>query len=236
MINIAVVEDEAAAQVNITEYIKRYFSENNKNFKLHVFSDGDEVLDGYKAVYDIIFLDIQMRRLDGLKTAKLIRELDEDVLIIFITNMIDYAVKGYSVNALDFMVKPVNYFSMEQQLIKAVNILTKKKRRYVTIPTGKGLSRLDASVITYIESYSHKLIIHSEKGEFPLNETMRNMELLFADYGFYRCNNSYLVNLNFTERVENNIVFVAGNKLIISRPKRKAFMEALVKYIGEVKG
>jgi len=140
------------------------------------------------------------------------------------------------VNALDFMVKPVNYFSMEQQFIKAENILTKKKRRYVTIPTGKGLSRLDASVITYIESYSHKLIIHSEKGEFPLNETMRNMELLFADYGFYRCNNSYLVNLNFTERVENNIVFVAGNKLIISRPKRKAFMEALVKYIGEVKG
>lgn len=232
MLRFAIVEDDPATQKTIADCVARFASENDEACSVAVFSDGDEILDEYRAAYDIILLDIEMARLDGIRTAELIRKLDEDVVIIFVTNMINFAVHGYAVNALDFVVKPITYVSFSQQLKKAAALIARRRRRYITIPTGVGLLRLDASKITYIESFNHKLVIHTTEEDFTLSGTMRNMEALFCDHGFTRCNNSYLVNLNAVERVDHNLVTVGGQELVISRPKKKDFMDALTKFIG----
>ena len=232
MLRFAVVEDDPSMQKTIVDCIRRFSSEDGENCSVAVFSDGDEILDEYRAAYDIILLDIEMARLDGIKTAEFIRKLDEDVVIIFVTNMINFAVSGYAVNALDFVVKPITYVSFSQSLKKAAALINRRRRRYITIPTGVGILRLDSSKVTYIESFNHKLVIHTPEEDYTLSGTMQNMEALFSDHGFFRCNNSYLVNLNAVERVDHNLVTVGGQELSISRPKRKAFMDALTKYIG----
>lgn len=233
--HIAIVEDDPRIQAELQAAVERYARENGEQFHTSVFSDGDEILENYAANYDIILLDIQMKRLDGMQTAERIRELDTDVILIFVTQMVNFAVRGYAVNALDFLVKPINYLSLEHVFRRAV-ALRKKRTQYVTVPTGKGLFRLNASKIYYFESYSHRLIVHAEEGkEYTLRETMRRMEEAFGPYGFFRCNNCFLVNLNYVESVELDTVVVAGHPLTISRPRRKAFMEALTNYLGGVK-
>ena len=134
MLRFAIVEDDPATQKTVADCVRRFAAEYDETCSVAVFSDGDEILDEYKAAYDIILLDIEMARLDGIKTAELIRKLDEDVVIIFVTNMINFAVQGYAVNALDFVVKPITYLSFSQQLKKAASLIARRRRRYITIP------------------------------------------------------------------------------------------------------
>ena len=101
MIRIAMVEDEAAVRKQLQGYIQRYTRQYGTAFAVTEFSDGVEILDAYRPVYDIVLLDVEMKHLDGMETARRIRELDRDVVLLFITNMAQYAIKGYAVGALD---------------------------------------------------------------------------------------------------------------------------------------
>lgn len=129
MIKIAIVEDEAAVRDQLTDYVRRYTRQYGTEFEVTCFTDGDEILENYRPAFDIIFLDVEMKRLNGMETAQRIRELDDDVLLIFITNMAQYAIKGYSVGALDYVLKPVPYFAF----------LHSCKRRSTSWPAGAAL-------------------------------------------------------------------------------------------------
>lgn len=91
MTRIAIVEDEAAVREQLAGYVQRYTRQYGTQFEVTMFTDGVEILEDYRPVYDIIFLDVEMQHLDGMETARRIRELDSDVLLIFITNMAQYA-------------------------------------------------------------------------------------------------------------------------------------------------
>mgnify|MGYP000060856764 FL=1 len=111
MIRVAIVEDDAEVQGVLQEYVRRYTRQYGTEFEVTVFADGVDILEDYRAVYDIIFLDVEMKHLDGMTTAERIRQMDADVILIFITNMAQYAIRGYSVGALDYVLKPVPYFA-----------------------------------------------------------------------------------------------------------------------------
>lgn len=234
MIRIALVEDEVKVQEQLAKYIHRYAKENNERFDITIFSDGDEIASDYKANYDIILLDVQMPRLDGMSAAELIRTMDKEVILIFITNMANFAIRGYAVDAMDFVLKPVPYFAFSQELNKAIARLRMREKSYVVLPIEGGFVRLCVSDIHYVESYGHRLMIHTSMGEYSVADTMKNMGQQLAQHNFFRCHNSYLVNMEYVERVNHNIVTVFGVDLQISRPKRKAFMAALADYIGGV--
>jgi DNA-binding LytR/AlgR family response regulator len=202
------------------------------HFELSSFFDGYDVVEKYQASYDIIFLDIQMKTMDGMKTAQKIRERDENVLIIFVTNMAQYAVRGYAVNALDYLLKPVNYFTFSQALDKACKRLKEKGSHYISIAQEGGMVRLDVAQISYLESNGHTMIVHAESGIYTFRATMKEMEQKLIEDDFVRCNSGYLINLAHVQQVRQNIVIVSGEELQISRPKKKAFMEALTDYLG----
>lgn len=231
---IAIVEDDRLMCDQLRDYILRLYQGREHLCHITQFSDGDEILENYQADYDLIFLDVQMKRLDGLTTAQRIRELDENVYLIFITNMANYAIRGYSVNALDFVVKPVNYELLRQLLLRVERLLS-KTRQYITLPTERGLTRLEASQIYYVESGNHAVEVYTEKGTWRLRESMHAMEDRLSAHDFFRCNSCYLVNLAHVEQVEGNEIVVAGSRLTVSRPRHKAFMAALTKYIGGIK-
>ena len=229
---IAIVEDDADVQQQLTANIGKFYEEDPARFKLSVFSDGDEILEDFRADYDLILLDIQMKHLNGLETAEKIRRLDRDVYLVFVTNLANYAIKGYSVQAFDFILKPVNFMMLKQLLQRVDKLVSARQQRYVTLPTDLGLTRIDVNHIYYVETEAHFLIIKTDQGEYRMRDTMKNMEAALEKYGFFRCNNCYLVNLKHVERVDGSILFINGEELAISRPRYKAFMETLTKYWG----
>lgn len=128
MTRIAIVEDEAAVREQLAGYVQRYTRQYGTPFEVTEFADGMEILEDYRPQFDIIFLDVEMKHLDGMETARRIRERDGGVLIVFITNMAQYAIRGYAVGALDYVLKPVPYFAFSQQLQKALGQLEKRER------------------------------------------------------------------------------------------------------------
>ena len=232
MVKIAIVEDERAYQEQFFAYVKKYEAESGERMEISIFSDGYEIVEKYNASYDIIFLDIQLVVMDGMETAKKIRKLDENVILIFITNMAQYAIQGYEVNALDYVLKPVSYFAFSQELDKAVKKIKLRKGNSLMLLQDKGVVRLRLEQIWYLESQGHHIIVYTEKGNYTFRKTMKEMEKKLDKDGFVRCNSGYLVNLRYVEEVNENIVTVAGEKLQISRPRKKIFMEALTDYLG----
>ena len=232
MTRIAIVEDEAAVREQLAGYVQRYTRQYGTQFEVTMFTDGVEILEDYRPVYDIIFLDVEMQHLDGMETARRIRELDSDVLLIFITNMAQYAIKGYAVGALDYVLKPVPYFAFSQQLQKAVNQLAKRTRHYLAVSVDGGMRRLDAATIYYIESEGHRVHFYTEDGDFSAPGALKALEEKLTGRLFARCNSGYLVNLAQVSGVQQNTVQVGPHELQISRPKRRAFLAALADYIG----
>ena len=232
MIRIAMVEDEAAVREQLQGYIQRYTRQYGTEFAVTEFSDGVEILDAYRPVYDIVLLDVEMKHLDGMETARRIRELDRDVVLLFITNMAQYAIKGYAVGALDYLLKPVPYFTFSQQLQKAEEKLRRRARHYLAVPVEGGLRRLDTAQIYYMESEGHRVHFYTEEGEFSAPGALKTFEEKLADLPFARCNSGYLVNLAQVKSVQQGLAQVGPYELQVSRPKRKSFLAALADYIG----
>ena len=203
---IAVVEDSAQDRAVLDSYLEKYQQEKNCHFQITHFSDGDEIALGYKGGYDLILMDIEMTFLDGMSAAEEIRRADPEVLIIFITNSPQYAIKGYAVGALDYILKPV--------------------------PVDGGMRRLDAAAIYYIEGEGHRVHFYTEDGDFSAPGALKALEEKLAGRLLARCNSGYLVNLAQVSGVQQNTVQVGPHELQISRPKRKAFLAALADYIG----
>ena len=232
MIRIALVEDEAEVRAQLQGYVQRHTRQYGTEFAVTEFADGMELLDDYRPVYDILFLDVEMKHLDGMETARRVRELDKDVIIVFITNMAQYAIGGYAVGALDYVLKPVPYFAFSQQLQKALGQLKKREQHYLAVAVDGGMRRLDAAEIYYLESEGHKVHFYIEKEDFVVPGTLKNYEEKLVGRAFARCNSGYLVNLAQVSGVQQDMVQVGPYTLQISRPRRKAFMAGLADYIG----
>ena len=234
MIKIAIVEDEHAYAMQLQEYLHQYEKENGEVFEISLFSDGDEIVNKYNAVYDIILMDVEMKFMDGMSAAEEIRKVDTEVVIMFITNMPQYAIRGYAVDALDYVLKPVSYFAFSQRLNRAISRMKKRETKMITISIKGGTVRLNVTNVTYIESQGHTLIFHTVNGIYETSGTMKELEKELSELNFYRGNKGYLINLAHVESVKDGCAVVRGEQLLLSRARKKEFMEALTRYWGEV--
>lgn len=230
MTNIAIVEDEEEFALALEKYLKRYGEENGTVFKIRRFVNALALLENYSADYDVIFMDIKMPYLNGMDAAHRLRELDANVLLIFVTNMTQYAVNGYEVDALDYIVKPVNYYDFALKLTRAVNRLRAKDETFITVPVSSGMIRLKPEQIRYVETQGHHVVYHTGKEDYSQYCSLKDAESKLKGYGFARCNSCYLVNLRYVKSVKGHIVNVDGTELQISQPKRKDFVQKLMAY------
>lgn len=234
MIRVAIVEDEHAYAMQLQEYLHQYEKDNGEVFEISFFTDGDEIVHRYKPQYDIILMDVEMKFLDGMSAAEEIRKVDTEVVIIFITNMPQYAIRGYAVDALDYVLKPVSYFAFTQRLSRAIGRMRKREMKTISVSVKGGTIRLDAANIYYVESQGHTLLLHTASGIYEASGTMRDMEELLREMNFYRGNKGYLINLAYVEGVKEGYAVMKKDKLLLSRARKKEFMEALAHYWGEV--
>lgn len=234
MLRIAVVEDDKTYAEQLKEYLVRYGTEKNQKISVALFPDGEDIVTDYSAEFDIILMDVEMTFMDGMTTAERIREKDNEVVIIFITNMPQYAIQGYKVDALDYVLKPISYFAFSQRIDRALTRVKKKEATYITVAQKGGKKKLNVDKICYVEVRDHDLIYHSTKGDIVTKSSMKEAEDTLGGTKFFRCNRCYLVNLEYVEDFRGNDVTVASDVIQVSRARKKAFMDALNDYMNEV--
>lgn len=232
MLRIATVEDDDSCAEQIMGYLERYGKEQGLELSVTRFRDGADIISPYPGGYDVIFLDIEMPRVDGMSAAEQIRAADEDVVLVFLTNMAQYAVQGYSVGALDFLLKPVEYDTFALKLGRVMGRVRSREARQALLSTPEGTVKMDARKIYYVEVQDGILHYHTDQGVYKVRGTMQGAEKALAECHFIRCNYWYLVNLHHVSEVRNNMAVVAGEELEISRRNRKAFLHALTDYVG----
>lgn len=235
MIRIAIVEDEELYAKQLKEFLHQYETEKKEAFEISYFSDGDGIVYDYKAQYDIILMDVQMKFMDGMSAAEEIRKVDSEVIIIFITNMRQYAIRGYAVEALDYVVKPISYFAFSERLNRAIDKVQRRMKNNILVNIRGGMLRISVADIYYVESQGHTLIFHTTPGDYEAAGTMKEIEENLGKYNFVRGNKGYLINLAHVDSVQDGCAVVRGEKLLLSRPRKAAFMEALTNYWSEVR-
>ncbi len=233
MINICIVEDESDQADLLRNYIQTYGNKNNQQFNITHFSDGIDLVDEYRAQFDIILLDIQMKHLDGMAAAEKIRKVDADVVIIFITSTVRYAVQGYAVDALGYVLKPVPYLQFEQLFDKAISrVMNKKEKLYIRVSVDERQLKLDCDNIYYIESQRNNVCIHCADEDYITAGPLKKFEEMLGGHGFSKCHNAYIVNLSYVEGVrKEEVLLTSGTVLPISRARKKEFMMALTEDI-----
>ena len=232
LVHIAVVEDECKDRDLILSYIERFAAENCEMIRATHFENAASFLSGYNPIYDIVFLDIQMPGLDGMKAAERLRQIDAVVPLVFITNMSNFAVRGYSVNALDFVVKPVAYYNFSTMLARAIRV-AKAKADEIVLKTSKGSLKVALDSISYIETEGHQVIYHTDKGEVRIWETLKQQESRLPANRFAKCSNYCLVNLKHIDGVRGNAISVGGVEITITRTQKQKFMQCLLDYYGD---
>lgn len=233
MLHIAVVDDEEREREQLKQYVERYFAGCGREASVSLYSDGAELIRKSPRDLDILFLDIQMEEVDGIRAARQIRGYDENVLIIFITNMVQYAIEGYSVDALDFVLKPVDEAAVARELDKAMKRLDAKASPVISLRNSHGVSVVDTGEICYIETYDRKLLVHTTRETVVCSETLQAIKQQLPDW-FFRCHSAYLVNLRRVERIAGGDVIVAGERIPLSKHRKKEFMQAMTGYVREM--
>lgn len=230
--HVAIVEDSPAEAELLRSYFARFTKEHGVEFTLTCFASGEEFLNKYRPAYDLVLMDIGLPGHNGMETAAALRERDRSVTLIFVTNMAQFAVKGYEVDAFDFVVKPVGYSNFALKLQRALNKLDTRRDSEVLVTLSDSMVRLSASQIKYIEISGHRMVYHTTDGELYAYGNLKEVEASLGGGMFARCNNCYLVNLNYVRAVQGHTVTVGTDELQISRPRRKAFIQALNDYLG----
>ena len=133
MIRVAIVDDDEEYRLQEKDFINRYSKDTGEQFEIKTFNSGMDFISDYAPVFDIVFLDIEMPLLTGMETARRLRQIDDKICIVFITKMSKYAIEGYEVNAIDFVVKPIKYFNFIDKLKKAISFVKSKVEKEIII-------------------------------------------------------------------------------------------------------
>lgn len=230
MRNIAIVEDEDAAAGVLSGYIEKFSAETGQEFNVVRFHDAVQFLDDYKAKYAVVFMDIQMPHCDGMSAAVELRKIDKTVSIIFITNLIQYAQKGYEVDAVAYIIKPVQYYDFALKFRKALEIYVLNEKQDFTLNTADGPCRISTDKLVYVETVRHRLYYHMVDGIIERTGVLSKVENELKQFGFLRCNQCYLVNPRFIVGIKNSTVQLGTETLSISRPRKKIFMAELANW------
>lgn len=233
MIHLAIIEDNAQYLMTLRQYITRYGEEHGLSFHIVAYTNIEDFLLPRSESYDIVFFDIELPGMNGMDGAKRFRQMDSDAVIIFVTNLSKYAVNGYEVDAMDYMLKPVSYNNLALKLQKALQRIEKKQYKTLALHSREGIYKLRSSDIFFIESSGHNLTFHTDSGDITVTGSLSDYEEELKANFFSRCDRCYLVNMQAIAKTDGTIVTLRnGAEITISRRKKKDFLNDFTQYLG----
>ena len=234
MYRILIVEDTPAEADVLRAHLARYAGEKNLSFSVTVLGSALEFVNSRRTA-DLVRMDIDMPGINGMEAAEILRTYDQATPLIFVTNLAQYAVRGYSVDALDFVVKPVEYYDFAMRMDRAVRVMERNARRTIALPTESGVRVVPCSEIVYVDLVKHDVIYHLADGTEPLRErgSLRAAEERLTGQDFLRISSGCLINMGQVARIGSASVTMSdGTELFYSRSQRKRALEALANYVG----
>ncbi|MBQ8136388.1 MAG: response regulator transcription factor [Clostridia bacterium] len=236
MLRVAAVEDNDRDAEYLMSHLKRFARENSVEIEAKRYENGILFLEGYRGEFDIVFMDIDMPAMNGMNTAKALRNVDAHVVLIFVTALARFALNGYEVDAFDFIVKPMQYNFFSAKMQRAVKKLSTEQRVKLLIKTNEKTVRLFADEIVYVNIYNHMLTFHTEEENVSTRGTMKDVLETLNNGSFAMCNKSCVVNLNHVQSIEGDeVVLTGGIRQQISRPRKTEFMQQLADFYGHKK-
>lgn len=232
--NVVIVEDQPTHLNSLCEMLSLYEKENDVGFSVVSYSDIETFLTEYKKNYDIVFMDIELPGMNGMDGARRLREIDEVTVLIFVTCIAQFAVEGYAVNAMDYILKPVTYKDFSIKLDRALDCVEKNRDRYIVVKNRNNIIKMNISDVIYVESRGHHGIFHLISGkEVDVCITLHKLAQELSKYGFSLCNSCYIVNMRYIASITNNLIIMTDNSgLPISRGKKKSFLDEFLTYSG----
>ncbi|WP_419497745.1 LytR/AlgR family response regulator transcription factor [Bifidobacterium pullorum] len=232
MVAVAVVDDDAEARERLRGFSARFASEQGIDVDVSMLPSAIELLHHYRPEYDIIFLDIEMDDVDGVRAAQVIRETDASTILIFVTNMAQLAIKGYEVEALDFIVKPIDYYSFAMVMRKALQRMERRRRHAIRLATRGAVQVIPLDHIDYVEVRDHYITYHTADGDIRVKGSLSDAETQLDNGNFMRCNRWYLVNVDNITGISGNLITVGTGAIEVSRSKKQEILHAITRSMG----
>ena len=234
MIHIAICDDEKDFVAYLTGLLNQYATETGQEIKVTAYYDGMELIEKYDTTIDLIFLDIQMRLVNGLRAAERIRQMDEKVGIIFLTTLTQYGLEGYKYQATNYIIKPIRYARLKEEMKQWLERHRQDDSPFIVVANDAGKFKVFLKSLRFIETFNRNLLLHTDQENIICYKKMKELETELVQHGFVRCHSGYLVNLFYVKRIEKlDIILTTGERVPISQPKRKEFMERLADYWGD---
>jgi len=231
MLSIAVCDDEVIACCNLERKIKEILDDKKVPCIIRQFSSGQELLQSVEN-FDIIFLDIIMCGLDGMKTAQMFRKRAFDKILIFVSSSREYVFDAYDVEAFYYLLKPIDDRKLERVLERAVRKMENSSQEFMIVSKERHKRKLYLDEIYYFEIKGRVVELHAAEGIFAYYEQIGILENRLREKGFFRCHKSYLVNLKYVEGYSRQeIILENGERIMIAKRRYEEFCQEILKYM-----
>ncbi len=231
--NIAICDDELLQRQNIKKYIE--LNKIVEPSEVFLFSSGEEIIPTlrYGRSYDIVFLDIQMKKINGIQTADVIHKYNESTIIIFISSYVQYVSEAFRLHAFQFLIKPVNQGDFDLEFERAVRQYYSQHKKYV-ISSKDSAVALNIKDIVYVEGYQRHLnIVTRDGGQYLDTGKVDDAEKKLAPLGFIRTHQGFLVNMDFIKDIrEKDILTTTGMTVEMSVRKKSFVLKQFNRYLG----
>lgn len=229
MLSVAVCDDEVIECCNMTKKIKEVLEELKIPCIVRQFHSGRELLQASES-FDIVFLDIIMRDLDGMKTAEFFREKVSDNILIFVSSSREYVFEAYDVEAFQYLLKPVDDRKLKNVLQKAVLKTQSRSQEFIIVSRERQKKKLFLDDIYYFEIKGRVVDVHGKEGIFTYYEQIGQLENQLRDKGFFRCHKSYLVNLKHADGYSRQkVILDNGENIVIAKRRYEEFCQEVLK-------
>lgn len=230
-VRVAVIDDEAGERDLLKKYLSRFSVENDCPLSVDAYASGDNLLAQYQYNYDILLLDVDMPGTDGINCARRIRALDDGVTFLFVTNLAQYAIAAFEVEAADYIIKPVEYYDFSLKFRHALKCAARRGSHELTLEAVDGVHRVKLNDIIYLDVRNHYLTYHLSDGNIEVRGSMGAHEAQLRPYGFCRIHKSFLINLARVSLIRSNEVVLGELRLPIGRGYKDELMEQYLRFV-----
>ena len=227
---IAICDDERTYIEKIKNDINSLKTHENE-FEFSEFESGEAFISEFsKDKYDLIILDIEMKDLNGLQTAEFLRQIDKNVILIFMTSYDKFGYQGYEVNAFRYILKNQPEPIYLKQLSDTIQEYYRNKK-YIKVVDNDIEKELLTVDILYIEVYSHQIVIHTFNKEYYQKGKLSDYEKMLEACLFVRSDKSVLINITNIDYIKKNQVFMKNGKILyVSRNHLEKVTKAFLKF------